>query len=43
MSIGNKRLDAKPETTQEKCQYFKDLEFRTVNVSTDNIKDIVGG
>ena len=38
MSIGNKRLDAKPETPQEKGQYFKDLEFRTVNVSAESVQ-----
>ena len=43
ISIGNKRLNAKPETQQEKCQYFKDLEFKTVNVCAEKIKDIVDG
>ena len=38
ISIGNKRLEAKPETPQEKGQYFKDLEFRTVNVSAESVQ-----
>ena len=42
VSIGDKRLTHKPITQQEKGRYFQDLKFRTVNVRTEAIKDIVG-
>lgn len=41
ISVSNKKLNAKPKTTQEKAHYFKDLKFTTGNFSLNSVKEII--
>ena len=41
LSVGNKQLQSKPSTQQEKSQYFKGLKFKTEDFDKDKIKEII--
>lgn len=41
ISISNKVLKEKPNTQKEKSDYFKNLKFKTENLSNETIKEIV--
>ena len=41
LSISNKKLKQKPTTQKEKSVYFKDLKFKTEDLSNEAIKEII--
>lgn len=42
ISIGNKRLNDKPNTQQGKTRYFKGLKFKTEDFTNDQIRELTG-
>lgn len=41
LTLGNKRLDKKPETPLEKSNYFKDLTFHTRTFTPQTFKEVI--